>query len=294
MRSLITTKQAAESIGVSESSIKRWCDRGLMPCYRTAGGHRRLSPHAFLRYLRESGHPLVHPERIGFTARMTQPGDPPELIVERLVGYLEQDDEEAVHGLLLDLFLRDMEITVLFDEVMAPAFHQVGRDWECGKIDVYQERRATEIAMDFLRDLEEMLPEVNEDAALAIGATLEGDPYLLPSRMASLVLRSEGWAARHYGYGIPAASLERAIEDLHPRLLWLSISAIEEPETFLEQYGKLYKRASMAGVALVVGGRALRPELQKRMEFSACCENMGRLAHLVRVMENAASTVAKG
>ncbi len=42
MKQLLTPKQVARAIQVSESSIKRWCDRGTIPAEYTAGGHRRI------------------------------------------------------------------------------------------------------------------------------------------------------------------------------------------------------------------------------------------------------------
>ena len=46
MKKLISPKQVARAIGVSESTLKRWCDRGLIPMTKTAGGHRRMEVEA--------------------------------------------------------------------------------------------------------------------------------------------------------------------------------------------------------------------------------------------------------
>lgn len=69
VRELLTPKQVARAIGVSESSLKRWCDQGLLPSVqRTAGGRRRLALRDVLHFVRAHDHPLVAPEALGLTA----------------------------------------------------------------------------------------------------------------------------------------------------------------------------------------------------------------------------------
>lgn len=58
-------KQVAERLGVSESSVKRWLDQGVVPVLRTAGGHRRVSEESVEELLRQlkttSGFPRLSP-----------------------------------------------------------------------------------------------------------------------------------------------------------------------------------------------------------------------------------------
>jgi excisionase family DNA binding protein len=41
---LLTVAQAAERLGISPQTVRRWADEGLIPMARTPTGHRRFDP----------------------------------------------------------------------------------------------------------------------------------------------------------------------------------------------------------------------------------------------------------
>jgi excisionase family DNA binding protein len=43
--------EAAEFLGVSAASLRKWSDQGLVPVYRTPGGQRRYSPEDLEQFL---------------------------------------------------------------------------------------------------------------------------------------------------------------------------------------------------------------------------------------------------
>jgi excisionase family DNA binding protein len=54
----LTTHSIASMIGVSPSAVLAWIDKGLIPAYRTPGGHRRVEQGVLLRFLREQKMPV--------------------------------------------------------------------------------------------------------------------------------------------------------------------------------------------------------------------------------------------
>src|SRR5215212_8889541 len=64
-KALLTPKDLADAVGVSESSMRRWIDSGRLRTTRTAGGHRRVEFVEAVRFIRESGTPLVRAEILG-------------------------------------------------------------------------------------------------------------------------------------------------------------------------------------------------------------------------------------
>ena len=65
MRSQLSPKELGEAIGVSESSIKRWIDEGVIRASRTAGGHRRIALADAVQFVRSAGLPVVRPQVFG-------------------------------------------------------------------------------------------------------------------------------------------------------------------------------------------------------------------------------------
>src|SRR3954469_22870857 len=54
----LTSHAVAELIGVSPSTVLSWIDKGLLPAFRTPGGHRRVEPTALVEFLRAHQMPV--------------------------------------------------------------------------------------------------------------------------------------------------------------------------------------------------------------------------------------------
>ena len=105
MDKLLSPKQVAEAIGASESSLKRWCDQGLITTVKTAGGHRRISVQEALRFVREQKHSVVEPHILSMPATTDRIARRIEGSAERLTAALLSNNELACHAILFDLFL---------------------------------------------------------------------------------------------------------------------------------------------------------------------------------------------
>ena len=283
MTELLTPRQVALAIGVSEASIKRWCDKGVLPMVRTAGGHRRLATSSVMRFLRESGRAAVRPEVLGLPS-IAGRGEPTlGRACRRFREILEAGDEEAARRTVLDLYLAGHPTHVIFDRVIAPAFHEIGDRWGHGETEVYQEHRAVEVCARALLALRDALAPAT--GPKAIGGTLEGDPYTLAGVMAEVVLRENGWSSQFIGPAHPTATLCEAIREVRPKLFYLSHSPPMPLETLVGSYSPIYKVAIECGCAVVVGGRALTPEIRAALEFSSCADNMAHLVGYVRSLQ---------
>ncbi len=287
MKEHVTPKQVAQAIGVSEASLKRWCDRGILPSTRTAGGHRRIPVAGVVQWLRDSGHPLVRPELLGLPSNTGAPEASIERSVELFREALEAGDEQRGRQVIFNLYLARHSLVDICDKVMAEAFHALGHQWQHGQIEVYQERRGCEICMQILHELRGVQSPLAVDAPHAIGGTLEYDPYTLPNAMVEIVLREAGWRAESHGTCNPAATIAAAVRERCPRLLWLSFSTYSTEQALVADYQAVWQAAAELGIPVVVGGRALTAEIRQQMNYSAHCDTLRHLVAFVRTLEHA-------
>jgi MerR family transcriptional regulator, light-induced transcriptional regulator len=283
MDPLLSPKQIAEAIGASESSVKRWCDQGLLQTVRTAGGHRRISVQEALRFVRDRNQQLVEPRILALPATDDRKSRRIEGCAVRFMDALLSDNELAAQAIVLDLFAAGHPVSQIFDEVIAVAFHGIGEKWACHAIEVYEERCSCQITMRVLNDLRarQVTPE---GGRTALGATIEHDQYALPVMMAEIVLRSVGWDARLLGASIPFDSMAAAIRSHQPGLFWLSVSHIEDEGRFVPAFNALCEAGGRVGTAIVCGGRALTAEIRSKLRYSSYCDTMRHLEGFARTV----------
>lgn len=287
MNEFVTPKQVSRAIQASESSVKRWCDKGVIPSQKTAGGHRRIPLAGLLVFLRESNQPLVSPEVIGLPATTGQTHRVIDRAAQQLTEALIRGDGEQCRSITFDLFLAEHSISTICDHAFVPAFEEIGNRWECSEAEVYQERLGCSIALRVLHELRSLIPAPPADAPVAIGGAIEGDQYSLPITMVEIVLRDANWNAISLGSNLPFKTMGEAIKAHRPQMFWLSSSHIADEARFLREYAEFYEEFGL-DVAIVVGGRALVEPLRQQMKYAAFCDNMQHLESFAQTLQGAA------
>jgi len=275
----VSPKMLAQVAGVSESSIKRWCDQGDIKMEKTNGGHRRITLPSATEFLRRMGqassrHLLELPIRnLNVSSSITDTS-------QRFFDAIVSGDEEVCRRIIFHLHQNGEQASRIFDEIIAPAFRCIGTGWECHEVEIYQERRACGISLHIIDEWRQRIPAASEKAPLAIGGSVETDPYSLPTAMVETVLRQLGWRSRSLGSRLPFQTLIAAINDLKPDLFWLSVSHLEDQQRFLEEFRDFYQSIGET-VPVMVGGRALTDRMRQKMQYSCFCDNLQHLETFV-------------
>ncbi|MCS6977715.1 MAG: B12-binding domain-containing protein [Gemmatales bacterium] len=286
----LSTAQVAQALGVGVSTVKRWVDEGLLPALRTAGGHRKLLVADVLRLVRSGQLPGVDITALGASDIPTR-----ERLRQRLYTALERGDSRTVQRIVLGSYRSGLPLDVLADEVVAPAMHQVGHGWETGRLDVYEEHRGTQIIAAALFALKALLEKTAlRNMPVALGGAPEGDYTLLPSLLAELILMDLGWKVVNLGPNTPAASFRKAIEEIRPKLVWVSAAhGVESAEAQAELI-RVAETASRLGAAIIFGGRGFPAEFGERMGPSHFGNRLADLANLAKSLHPLPSRPRRG
>ena len=216
----LSTRELADALGVSESSLKRWVDSGKISASRTEGGHRRIRLSDAMRFIRDTRAPLARPELL----------DLPEVAVarergeDRLATYLRDGDSVGARGWLMARYLEGATIAELADGPIRDAMAALGELWHHDEAGVFVEHRGTEVCLQAVAQLRSMTPAVPGAAPVALGGGPAGDPYLLPTQLAAMVATEAGMRAINLGPDTPVDAFAHAVAEHQPKLVWISIT----------------------------------------------------------------------
>ncbi len=314
-----TPKQIAQALQVSESSVKRWCDRGVIRTHRTLGGHRRISLAQLMEFLESTNRKVVAPEAIGTpeplasspVADAEDKGISPVPALEKVSdqvipfdpgtkaslreGFLRAvvgGDEGESRRIVSRWYAAGHGIVSVADHLIGPTFRSIGDSWACGDMEIYQERRGCEICIRLIHELRRLMPDPMGTAPLAMGGTASGDQYQLPNLLVEMVFREAGWRSINLGNNLPFASLLSAARKHMPKIFWLSVSYVPDEERFVADCTH-FAQSLPKGVVFVVGGGGIHEGLRRRIAYSSYCDNMAQLSNLARTIKAGLSTSFK-
>lgn len=289
MEKSFTPKQVADSLGVSESSIKRWVDRGTLLATRTAGGHRKLSLSSVVQFARKQGYVIARPDVLGLAAEHSKCPLQLEEARTQLLDCVLRGDEATCRALVEPFYLHGHDFVDLADELVAPVFHRVGEMWQSGEVSIAQERRGCEVVIATLHHLRRLLPPLNDMSPTALAATPSGDHAELPIRLAELVLREKGWDAIVLGISLPLNEIRRSVEIRRPELSLLSATHLEDPDEFVARFNEQLLEPTAPITKWVVGGQAFPCEIKSHIKCDSFSHSMSDLIEFVSTMQPAAT-----
>ena len=279
----LTTKEVARLCRVSDATVKRWEEAGLIKSERTSGGHRRFRAEEVARFQNEQK--LGVKQKVGdesvITAqcrrRVKKEYSDSELFHSMIAGR-----EEEVANIIINEFINEKPLCRIFDEMIAAQMQQIGELWFEGKLSVAQEHLATRATMSALHKLRSILPPVESSNKLLICCGIEGDFHELSTHLVQMIFERKGWEVLNFGANTPLFSLIDEVLHYQPQMLCISSTVIENIERFSRDYKSFLETMEKSKTSIILGGKAFDNETMKnRFPADFYPQNFTELSEIV-------------
>lgn len=249
---LLTSTEAAEYLGASPTSVKRWADEGILLCVKTAGRHRRFTVRDLDSF------------RQGRMGEVSRPSAVPaaEATPDPFQSWLADLIDGRPYHIQSRLLGRRAELgswRAVCDE-MGPVITALGQAWADGEVSVVQEHLASEALARALARLAETIV-LPESAPRALLVALEGEEHTLGLSLVEVALREMGWQSVWAGRKTPLEGLGEALDERNIDLLAVSASiASDDPQYLRWTCDRLAEICRPRSTLLLLGGEGAWPE----------------------------------
>lgn len=277
---VISTRQVAELLAVSEATVKRWADAGTLRCFRTPGGHRKFRMSDVADFLRTHNYEAAGPlapvadanALAGVSSGARGDGDGAgrgSLAVAPLAEvpiYQEPEvaltfrnlalagDVDGVVSLIAQQRLRGHTLASIFDGVVTPALVDIGERWARGVLTTTQEHMASAAVIEALARTRPLIERAARDRGKVVLAAPGEEQHDIVLRMAALLAHGAGFTPRMVGARAPASDLAMLVMAERPRLLALGATECSELRALSQDLATLSEAAQAAGTHVIVGG----------------------------------------
>jgi len=279
-----TTIEVARLCRVSDATVKRWEEAGLLKSERTSGGHRRFRAEEVARFQREQGLGLKQNHGDESVTKTTMRArDKKNHSDSAFLQTLIDGGEEAAANVFITAHLEGKPLTEIIDRIVCPAMREIGELWHRNKISVTQEHLATRTAVSALYKLRNALPVPEMGNRLAICCAMEGDFHELPTLLAQIAIENEGLEVINFGAATPLYSLADEVVRHSPNLVCISAAVINDLERLSRDYKDFREKISKLEIPILLGGRVFEDEhVRRRFESEFYARSFTDVAEFAR------------
>ena len=268
-----TTIEVARLCRVSDATVKRWEEAGVLKSERTSGGHRRFRAEEVARFQREQGLGLKQSHGDESVKRTTNRVRDNKIYSDStFLQSLISGGEEAATNFLVTEHLKGMPLTEIIDRHICRAMQEIGELWHREEISVTQEHLATRTAVSAIYKLRNALPIPEMKNKLAICCAMEGDLHELPTLLAQIAVENEGLEVINFGAATPLYCLADEVVRHSPDFVCISATVINDLERLTRDYKDFREKIANLKIPILLGGRVFKDEhIRKRFmsEFYA-------------------------
>jgi methanogenic corrinoid protein MtbC1/DNA-binding XRE family transcriptional regulator len=170
-----------------------------------------------------------------------------------LEGLLEGDDDVA-YAAVKTMLAEEASVADVYLKLLTPAMVRVGELWRKRKINVGQQKLATEITLRQMERLRSIIGTKPKSFHRALVCCIQGEQHSTGAEMAADLFRLEGWSVDFLGADVPTDDLLTMVKKRQPQILGLSVTMkqnLRHLRRLLEALSKLAVRPK-----ILIGGQA--------------------------------------
>jgi excisionase family DNA binding protein len=279
-----TTIEVARLCRVSDATVKRWEEAGLLKSERTSGGHRRFRVEEVARFQREQkiGLKQSHGDE-SVTKTTNRARDKKNYTESTFLQSLIDGGEEAVTNVFITAHLEGKRLTEIIDRLVCPAMQTIGELWHRGEISITQEHLATRTVISAIYKLRNALPVPAMKNGLAVCCAMEGDFHELPTLLAQIAIENEGLEVINFGASTPLYCLADEVTRHSPNFLCVSAAVINDLERLSRDYKDFREKIAKLEIPILLGGGVFEDEhIRKRFESEFYARSFTDVAEFAR------------
>ena len=258
-------------MGVSRSTVQRYCDRGILTLHRTVGGHRRILASDIESWLSRHG------RKTDVAALESHPKASPRRLAEL---WLWGNQFELNHE-LNHVIVSKSSLESVLDNSIVPALDILNTQLKQGNLSMQVHQIACLRARQWLQRLSQSNQRLKRPGSFAIGVQVGSDPGELWAIMTSLVLNQTGVEAIYLGKQTNASVVTELCKTSAPDFLWVDYHGEHSVNSIVDHNQAMYRELP-SNCRLIMMGKSLTSSLRRRMHYDCFAESMQQLVHFCK------------
>lgn len=175
---------------------------------------------------------------------------------KRVLEYLLNGNKDKARNLIINIYNSGVEIEFIYFNILEKVLKEIGRLWEIGKIDVWNEHYVSENILDIMREIKSIQDKKKYNNISLISLTAGAEEHNIGIKMISDLLEVEGYNVTYLGSNIPTNSIINAIRSKKPRAIAISVTIshnIEAAKNIIKAIRDVFNGNSPI---IIIGGMA--------------------------------------
>ena len=175
------------------------------------------------------------------------------------MSHLIKGDKFKALELCLSLLRKGMDISKIYEHIIAPGLIKTGDLWEKGVIDIWQEHLISEISLDIMNILHSKFSPKIKNNKTILGLTPGPEIHNIGLKMICSIFELAGWNSIYLGSNIPTNNILNAIDKKKPDIVALSITMSQHRESADNIIQAIRNYHSKDSLTIILGGSGFKP-----------------------------------